>query len=245
MTTTGTDAAAPPPARMPWTDTPAIDCQKISFAYPDASPLFDDLSIAIPNRGVYGMFGASGVGKTTLARLLTGMMRPDTGRIASQGLSLYTHSNERLPGWAPLERYLRRLAPNPVANRDISHWMHRFGLDGCRNRTFGRLSKGQQNRANLLRYLLLDFNTLVMDESLANVDAAVRHRILEDVAKTYPDRAFVYISHHISDVTRFCRRILVLRPGSPSVTAVWVDGTTASNGPNAQNRVLVDILDGI
>jgi len=217
----------------------------VVFRYPNAPPLFDDLSLTIPGSGFFGLFGPSGVGKTTLARLLTGLTQPASGRIESNGVRFYTHSNERLPGWAPVGPYLSRLAPNPVAGRNVSKWMDRFGLGACGQRTFGRLSKGQQNRVNLLRYLLFDFQTLIMDESLANVDAAMRHRIIQDVTAVYPDRAFVYISHHISDVTRFCRRILVLRPGSNGVSAVWIDGVDAPHGCGDPNHVLVEILNGL
>ncbi len=82
------------------------------------------------------------------------------------------------------------------------------GLTGSR---FSQLSLGQQNRINLIRYLLQDFDLLIMDESLANVDELTREKIILTIKATFPDRYFLYISHNVVEVSKFCREIVVFR----------------------------------
>ena len=68
---------------------------------------------------------------------------------------------------------------------------------------------GQQNRINLIRYLLQDFDLLILDESLANVDEKLRETIILAIKKLFADKMFLYISHNLMEVSKFCRQILV------------------------------------
>ena len=58
---------------------------------------------------------------------------------------------------------------------------------------FNQLSLGQKNRINLIRYLVQDFQMLIMDESLANVDELTREQIILKIKLMFPDRLFLYI----------------------------------------------------
>jgi len=89
-----------------------------------------------------------------------------------------------------------------------------FGIEAIVASRFHRLSLGQQNRTNLIRYLLQDFDLLIMDESLANVDELTREKIILKVKTLFPERCFLYISHNVAEVAKFCCQILVLRSQS-------------------------------
>jgi len=96
-----------------------------------------------------------------------------------------------------------------------------FGMNGLTASRFSQLSLGQQNRINLIRYLLQDFDLLIMDESLANVDEVTRENIILTIKANFPDRYFLYISHNVVEVSRFCRDIVVFRrPGKVPQTMV-------------------------
>jgi ABC-type multidrug transport system ATPase subunit len=106
--------------------------------------------------------------------------------------------------------HLYRTTPPSNKNR-IDELVHTFGLAECMQSRFARLSLGQQNRTNLARYLLQDFDLLIMDESLANVDEVTKEKIILTMKTLFPDRCFLYISHSVAEVAKFCRQILVLR----------------------------------
>ena len=89
---------------------------------------------------------------------------------------------------------------------------------------FSQLSLGQQNRVNLLRYLLQDFYLLVMDESLANVDELTRETIILTVKALYPQQHFLYISHNVVEVSKLCDKIIVLRGGEKQPACTVIQG---------------------
>ena len=92
------------------------------------------------------------------------------------------------------------------------------------NMRFSQLSMGQCNRVNLLRYLLQDFGILIMDESLANVDEPMRQAILYKIKSIFPYACFLYISHNVVEVSRFCDQIVVFRGAHQSPQTRRVNG---------------------
>jgi ABC-type multidrug transport system ATPase subunit len=186
--------------------------ENIGFSYPGAeSSVFDRLSFELTEPGFHAIFGPSGVGKTSLARIITGDISAH-GQIVVEGISkiLYCYNLERLPGWSSVGRHLERVSAPEKAGRK-EELISAFGLEACIGSRFQSLSLGQRNRVNLLRYLLQDFEVLIMDESLANVDEKTRGNILLRIKALYPDALFLYISHNVVEVSTYCRQILVLR----------------------------------
>ena len=186
---------------------------KVAFTYSGAEhPLFQDVSFHMTAPGFHSFFGPSGVGKTTLARIITGDNKRSAGSIVTGGLHtlLYSHNKERLPGWSGVGRHLTRVIP-PAMQGDIDHLVEIFGLAECIDSRFDQLSMGQQNRVNLIRYLLQDCDLLIMDEGLANVDELTREKIILAIKAMFPRRYFIYISHNVIEVAKFCDSILVFR----------------------------------
>ncbi len=191
-------------------------CDDLTYRYPGADrDLFSRLRVRIEGPGFHALFGPSGVGKTTLARLLAGTLTGGRGAVSTAGLEriLYTYNMERLPGWCSVGRHLDEVTPS-ARSGDMAPLVDTFGIRECLGAHFSRLSLGQRNRANLVRYLLQEFDMLIMDESLANVDERTRQEIILKLKQMFPSKCFLYISHNVIEVARFCRQILVLRgPG--------------------------------
>lgn len=185
----------------------------LAFAYPGADvPLFSGVSFRLAEPGFHSFFGPSGVGKTTLARIIAGDIAAFSGEIDAGDLarSLYSHNKERLPGWSGVARHLERVVA-PAMHGRMAELIAIFGLGECIDSRFDQLSMGQQNRVNLIRYLLQDCDLLIMDESLANVDERTRERIILAIKAMFPQRYFIYISHNVVEVAKFCQDILVFR----------------------------------
>ncbi len=102
--------------------------------------------------------------------------------------------------------------------------MDAFGMAKYMGLRFSQLSLGQQNRINLMRYLLQDFELLIMDESLANVDEMTRERIILKIKAMFPHRYFLYISHNVVEVSKFCKEILVFRSPRKQPQTLSVNG---------------------
>ena len=190
-----------------------LNLHDISFTYPGTDKLIlNNINFSFQEPGFNALFGPSGVGKTSLARIITGAVPPLTKRVeANSALPLlYTYNLERLPGWATVGNHLAKIAPKGRKER-LADLITSFGLKECMDSRFTKLSLGQKNRVNLIRYLLQDFHILAMDESLANVDEHTREKIILKIKLMFPEAVFLYISHNVVEVSKFCKEIVVLR----------------------------------
>ncbi len=225
-----------------------LACRHIAYSYPGTEhPVLNDFTIQLPETGFHALFGPSGVGKTSIARILAGILDGYTGTVTTPNgfPPLYTYNLERLPGWSGIGRHLKKTTTPESEDRRL-HLIECFGLADLTRSRFSQLSLGQKNRINLIRYLLQDFHVLIMDESLANVDESTREAILYEIKALYPDRLFLYISHNIIEVARFCDRIVVLRPPERSPQAVIVDGLDHRRDTpldrNRLDRIMLEIM---
>jgi ABC-type multidrug transport system ATPase subunit len=201
-----------------------IECHDLNYQYLSSSTqVFQGLSCRISGPGFHALFGPSGVGKTTLAKMIAGLVKGFSGEIKVDPKAgiLYTYNLERLPGWSVVGEHLREIAPQGKT-KHLQNLTESFGIEECLKARFSRLSLGQQNRTNLTRYLLQDFDLLIMDESLANVDEATRETIILKIKGMFSQKTFLYISHNVVEVAKFCKDILVLRDvrKSPQITSI-------------------------
>ena len=203
-----------------------LTCRQATFRYPQtATAVFENLAFDMPGPGFNALFGPSGVGKTSLARLLMGERDGFSGELQMTGIKrvLYTYNTERLPGWAAVGQHLEHIiAPRQHEQKD--QLVELFDMTPHLGSRFAQLSLGQKNRINLIRYLLQDFEMLVMDESLANVDEPTREKILLGIKARFPDKFFLYISHNVIEVAKFCRHILVMAGKGRTPSAAMVAG---------------------
>ena len=91
-----------------------IVCRNLHYSYPGADfPVFSNLDWSIEGPGFFALFGLSGTGKSTLARLISGELSPMQGdiNIRNAGRVLYTHNAERIPGWDTVGAHLRSVTP--------------------------------------------------------------------------------------------------------------------------------------
>ncbi len=188
-----------------------LECKQLNFTYPGSDiAVIENLSFSMKNPGFKALFGPSGVGKTSLAKMIA---TPDTvadGQIVIKDIQpiLYSYNLERLPGWSSTGRHLKKITPKgKEALKD--ELVDIFELKDVLKSRFSQLSMGQQNRINLIRYLLQEFDLLILDESLANVDEKLRETIILAIKALFNDKMFLYISHNLMEVSKFCDQILV------------------------------------
>ena len=217
-----------------------LELRELNYSYPGSDEaVFRQLNCQVTEAGFHALFGPSGVGKTTLAKMIAGDIRGFAGEIHLKHITqvLYTYNLERLPGWCCLREHLESITPKSNRPR-LEDLVDSFGLESCLDSRFTQLSLGQQNRTNLARYLLQDFDLLIMDESLANVDEITKEKIILKIKSLFPERCFLYISHNVVEVSKFCKQILVLRSSYKAPQAVSLQGQDFNGQRVIQNREL-------
>ena len=225
-----------------------LECRDISYKYPHSEKyVLKNLNFEMCEPGFNALFGPSGVGKTSLARIISGALKGYCGQIRTEAMShlLYSYNLERLPGWSSVGRHVDKITPQ--AKRSIKdELIDAFGMKSCLGSRFSQLSLGQRNRINLIRYLLQDFQLLIMDESLANVDELTREKIILKIKTMFPEAFFLYISHNVVEVSKFCKQILVFRSVHKQPQTMLVSGqdvkTDQSLDSGAMDRTMLEIV---
>jgi zinc transport system ATP-binding protein len=212
---------------------PVIDIQQLDFAYRQQLVL-KQIELAVEPGTALGLIGPNGGGKTTLIRLLLGLIQPTRGRIRIAGLDPkaavrrgnivgYLPQNPNLPDNFPLSvRQLVRLGLagktgmlRGHAREDLSfveHLMERVGLSDMTDEPVSQLSGGQLQRALIARALSTRPKLLLLDEPTTGIDRAGQIRFIEFLGSLRHDLGLtvVFVSHDLRAVTSFCDRIACL-----------------------------------
>jgi molybdate transport system ATP-binding protein len=180
------------------------------------------------------LFGQSGSGKTSLVNVISGLIRPDRGRVVVDGATLVdTEAGIFVPAWRRRIGYVfqeGRLFPHltvrqnlmfgrwfrPTAERkELKSVLELLGIGHLLQRRPGALSGGEKQRVAIGRALLASPRLLLMDEPLAALDEARKAEILPYIEKLRDEASIpiVYVSHSLAEVSRLASSVVVLRNG--------------------------------
>jgi putative hydroxymethylpyrimidine transport system ATP-binding protein len=200
--------------------TPSVAVHAARVDYGGA-PLFDDLDFSLAGGRWTCLLGPSGVGKTTLLRLVAGLTdagatsrivcsdgRPLSGRIAWMG-----QQDLLLPWLSVLENCVlgARLRGAPVRDRARARdLLARVGLAGREADRPAALSAGQRQRVALVRTLMEDRPVILMDEPFSALDAITRWRLQELAAELLTGRTVLLVTHDPREALRLGHFVHVL-----------------------------------
>lgn len=182
------------------------------------APLFSDLSLKVPGGQVLALIGPSGIGKTTLLRILSGVEHRWHGEVLVGGqpaekapMPGYVFQDARLLPWLTVEENLRAVAPE-MADARISELLREVGLAGQQKAWPHALSGGMQRRLALARALSVHPSLLLLDEPFVSLDRAMVRDLQALFLKVFSDfeTTVVMVSHDPEDAARLADRAIVL-----------------------------------
>ncbi|MDT0301344.1 ABC transporter ATP-binding protein [Streptomonospora wellingtoniae] len=201
--------------------------------------------------GMIGLLGPNGAGKTTLMRLLTGILRPSSGRIAVGGHDLGNRSGrasvKRMLGYLPqhLDLYpdlsarefldyiglLKGVDDKRERRARCERLLDEVGLTDSAKRRLGEFSGGMKRRVGIAQALMADPRLVVVDEPTTGLDPEERMRFRSLLAGLGGQRTVVLSTHILDDVAQTCPRVAVLAAGR-----LVYDGSTSGLTASAEGR---------
>jgi ABC-type multidrug transport system fused ATPase/permease subunit len=209
-----------------------IKFKNISFCYSNQKKhVLENVTVNIKKGGIYGIFGRSGSGKTTLINLITGLLKPSSGKIIIDGRNIkdnfqfnnnffsyisqdvillddtirnnitFNTNNTNIR----LLNKICRLVELDNFVKNLKEGLDTFLLDGGKN-----LSGGQKQRICIARALYQNSNIIIMDEPTSALDNLSALNIIKNIKTLYKNKTIIIISHKL-DLLKHCNQIFFLK----------------------------------
>lgn len=190
----------------------------------------DDLELSVPEGAVYGFLGPNGAGKTTTLKMLTGMIKPNSGKIYFFGQKADFGEFEArkavgflpdVPGfydWMTAEEYLAfsgnlfSLNKTELAMR-TKELLELVGLTKEAKKRIGGFSRGMKQRLGIAQALINKPKILFLDEPVSALDPVGRKEVMEIISGLSGNMTVFFSTHVLSDVERVCDRVIIIDKG--------------------------------
>lgn len=206
----------------------SVEVEHLSKRFGDLQAVAD-VSFAVESGEIFGLLGPNGAGKTTTIRMMMDIFKPDSGSVSILGGTLNLARKRRI-GYLPEERglykdqkleatlvYLASLKgmEEQVARQELQRWLERFDLLEYRHKKVQELSKGMQQKAQIIVTLLHDPELIIIDEPFSGLDP-VNTRLVKQVLEEQREmgKAIIMSTHQMYQVEALCNRIVLINKGS-------------------------------
>lgn len=191
--------------------------------------VLDDISLDIPSGRIVGLLGANGCGKTTLMKILTGLIHDYSGTVQvcghrpgaySKAHTAYLSERTYLASWFKTKDAIAYFDDfyEDFDRQKAEDMAGRLGLD--LNQRLKTMSKGMQEKVQLLLVMSRNAQLYVMDEPLGGVDPAARDVILNIIMKNYAEKSTLLISTHlVHDLEQSFNHVIILGRGHVLLTS--------------------------
>lgn len=188
-----------------------------------------DVSFEVEKGEIFGIVGPNGAGKTTTLKMLTGLVRPESGTLLIDGQDVREVRTRRKLGYLPenpyfyehltideLLRFYGQLygLERAVLRRRVPELIERVGLVHARDRKISKYSKGMRQRAGLAQALIDDPALVILDEPQTGLDPFGRKDVRDLIFSLKEEgKTVLFSSHILPDVEAVCDRVVLINKG--------------------------------
>lgn len=217
-----------------------LTCTNLCKSYKKNVPILQDFNLEIPAGRIVGLLGPNGCGKSTLIKLISGLLQPNSGEITVAGYPVgeeskalisylpertYFTSGMKVDG---LVKYFKEFYEDFDADRAY-RLLKDLGIDPKAN--LKTLSKGTKEKVQLILVMSRDAKLYLLDEPIAGVDPAAREYILSTIVSNYnPDATIIITTHLITDVEQVLDDYIFLSFGGKILRAGNAEETRNETG---------------
>lgn len=218
------------------THTPAIEFDAVSFTYHRHKPFIKNLSVAFEPGKVTSIIGPNGCGKSTMVKLIDGLLCPYSGQVLIDGIpTMDMRTKERARRVAMLSqvtnapamtvealvacgRYPHQSRQGRLSPQDrelVENALALTGIEGFRDHQLSQLSGGERQRAYIAMTLAQDTPLILMDEPTTYLDIGACHDLMRLVRKLNAEegKTIIMVIHDIDLALRYSDRLVVMEKG--------------------------------
>jgi len=203
---------------------PVITFENLSFSY-DKRPILEKVDLLVEEGEFASIVGPNGGGKTTLLKLMLGLIKPDTGRVRVFGqppeqarekigyMPQYAHLDMNFPATVLDVVLMGRLAGKKLWFSRQDKQAAKIAIDeldmtSYTNTGFSELSGGQKQRVLIARALCSNPSILLLDEPTANVDHETEINLFSILQKLNHDMTILLVSHDLGFVSKYVKSVI-------------------------------------
>ena len=199
-----------------------LEIKNLSKSF-DNKQILKDVNLKVKNGKIIGLLGKNGVGKTTLIKLINDLLVPTTGEILINGKRIGVET-KKIISYLPERTYLNKQMKVYEVIDYFKDFYDNFDSEKAKkllkdldldiNQSLSKMSKGMQEKVQLVLVMSRKADLYILDEPLGGVDPATRDYILDTILSNFNEDASVIISTHlISDIERILDEVVFIDKG--------------------------------
>jgi len=205
-----------------------LECRNLCKSFDDKE-ILKNINLSVDSGKIIGLLGRNGQGKTTLIKLINDLLTPTSGDVLINGKKPGIES-KKLISYLPERTYLDKSMTVNQAVNYFSEFYDNFDrekavkllkdLDLDINQKLSKMSKGMQEKVQLILVMARNAQLYILDEPLGGVDPATRDYILDTILSNFSEGASVIISTHlIADIERILDEVIFIEKGEIMLTS--------------------------
>ena len=199
-----------------------LECKQLNKQFDD-KPILKNINLKIPRGKIIGLLGKNGTGKSTLIKLINDLLTPTSGEILINGEKPGVNS-KKIISYLPERTYLEKEMTIEQVLEYFEDFYASFNkekaikllkdLDLSTELKLSKMSKGMQEKLQLVLVMSREAELYILDEPLGGVDPATRDYILDTILSNFSEGASVIISTHlIADIERILDEVIFIDKG--------------------------------